>query len=95
MPADASVVRQNYTIGLQNVSKLMLQLNTAMNSLSALYNGDGLSGTFVDAELATSAGTKHLLAADVGTFTANLITVQAAMSTPILQNMAKCVGNPV
>lgn len=95
MAADLSFTRSNYVVGLQAVAKLTLQLNEAMTNLSNLYNGAGLSGTFVDAELAAAAGTKHLLGVDIGTYTANLTTVQTAMSTPILQNLAKAVGSPV
>lgn len=92
MAANLAPVRANYVGGLQNVAKLMLQLNNAMNELSNLYNGAGLSGTFTDQELAANTSTCQMLGADVGTFTANLTTVQTAMSSAILQNMAKCSG---
>ena len=95
MAADLSAVRANYVSGLQNVATLMIRLNRAMAELSALYNGGGLSGTFTDEELAAITSTKQLLAADIGTYTTNLGTVQTAMSSAILQNMAKCVGSPV
>jgi hypothetical protein len=95
MAADLTTVRQNYVLGMQRVAKLLLQLNAAMSDLSNLYNGAGLSGTFLDAELSGSAATKHLVAADVGTYTANLNTVQAAITGPILNNMGKAVGAPV
>ena len=99
MAADLSVVRMNYVVGtpagLQAIAKLVLQLNEAMTAASNLYNGAGLSGTFVDAELAANAATKHLLAADIGTYTANLNTISAALTAPILQNMAKAVGTGV
>jgi hypothetical protein len=94
MAADLSQVRFQYVSGMQAVEKLLIQLNAAMTGLSALYNGAGLSGTFVDAELAGNTNTKHMVAADIGTFTANLNTVQAAMSTAIIQNAEKCVGLP-
>lgn len=94
MAADPSQVRYQYVVGLQAVAKQLQQLNAAMISLSNLYNGGGLSGTFVDAELAGNTNTKHMVAADVGTFTANLNTVQTAMSAAIVQNMSKCVGMP-
>jgi len=95
MAANYVATRAAYVSGLQNVAKLMLQLNTAMNSLSTLYNGAGLSGTFADNELAANTSTEQMVAADVGTFTANLTTVQTAMSSAILQNMAKCCGQSI
>jgi hypothetical protein len=88
---DASVVRQNYVLALQAVSRQGLLFNKALADLNNLYLGAGLSGTFVDAELAATPPTKHLAAADVGTYTANLNTVAAAL-TPVVQNLSKCVG---
>lgn len=95
MAVDASTERAAYVTGLQNVAKLILQLNAQMNGLNTLYQGGGLSGTFVDAEVQNNNATKHLTGADIGTFTANLNTVQAALTVPILNNMAKAVGTPV
>jgi hypothetical protein len=92
MAADASAVRMNYVLAMQAVQRQALALNRAMADLNNLYLGAGLSGTFLDAELAGNAGTKHLVAADVGTLTANLNTVQAAFTTAIVQGMAKGVG---
>ena len=94
MAADTSQERKNYVLGMQAVARLVLQLNAAMTTLNNLYQGGGLSGTFLDTDLAALPGTKHMVAADVGTFTANLNTIQAAMTTAIIQNMAKCVGQP-
>jgi hypothetical protein len=84
MAANLAQVRFQYTLGMQAVAKLLIQL----------YNGAGLSGTFLDAELALNANTMQMLGVDVGTYTANLNTVQAAMSSAIVQNMEKCVGIP-
>lgn len=94
MAASLVQTRAAYVTGLQNVAKLLLQLNDQMNNIASLYGGAGLSGTFIDAELAANTSTNQMLGADIGTFTANVATVQAAMSTPILQNMAKCLGSP-
>lgn len=94
MAASYVQTRAAYVTGLQNVAKLMLQLNDAMNNIGSLYSGAGLSGQFVDAELAANTSTCQMVAADVGTFTSNLGTVQTAMSSAILQNMAKCLGSP-
>lgn len=86
--------RAAYVTGLQNVAKLLLQLNDQMNNIASLYTGAGLSGGFVDAELAANTSTCQMVAADIGTYTSNLTTVQTAMSAAILQNMAKCLGSP-
>ncbi len=94
MAADLSQVRQQYVYGMQAVAKQMLALNLALVNLSNLYTGAGLSGTFVDAELAANTNTKQMLGADVGTYTANLNTIQTALTTGILNNMGKCVGTP-
>lgn len=95
MAADASSERMNYVNGLQDVAQLVLQLNHALIGLNNLYLGGGLSGTFVDAELLGSARTKHLVALDIGTYTANLNTVAAALTPAIVQNMAKAAGKPI
>jgi hypothetical protein len=93
MAADASTERMNYVTGLQAVAKQVLLLNAQLSHLNNMYLGGGLSGTFVDAELAVSAGTKHMVAADIGTFTANLNSITTALTSGIIQNMAKAVGN--
>jgi hypothetical protein len=95
MAADASMERLNYVLGLQAVARLVIQLNQSLAALNSLYVGGGLSGTFTDAEMAANPVTKHMVALDVGTFTANLNTVQAALTPAIIQNMAKAVGTPV
>jgi hypothetical protein len=93
MAADLSIVRMTYVTNLQAVAKLVGQLNSKLDELNTLYLGAGLSGTFVDAELLANNATKHITAADVGTYTANLNTINAALTDPILQDMAKAVGN--
>lgn len=95
MAADLSVVRMNYVLQMQAVEKQLLLLNAQLTALSSLYNGAGLSGTFLDAELAANNATKHMTSADVGTYTSNLQTVQAALTSGIVQNAEKCVGTPV
>ena len=92
MAADLSQVRQQYVYGLQAVAAELLKVAVDLANLNTLYLGGGLSGTFVDAELAANTNTKHMLGADIGTFTANLNTVSTAISAAIQQNMAKCVG---
>lgn len=94
MAASLVQTRAAYVTGLQNVAKLLLQLNDQMNNIGSLYAGAGLSGSFVDAELAANTSTNQMVAGDIGTFTANVTTVQTAMSSAILQNMAKCLGTP-
>ena len=93
--ADLSQVRMQYVFGLQAVAKQIVQLNGALTNLSSLYNGAGLSGTFVDGELAGNSNTKQMVSGDVGTYTANLNTVQTAISSAIVNNMMKCVGTQV
>jgi len=92
MPADLAFVRQQYTSKMQDACRLVSQLGLTLTDLGNLYAGAGLSGTFSDAELSLNNVTKHLVAADIGTYTANLETVHTAMSSAILQNMAKAVG---
>jgi hypothetical protein len=92
MAADSSAVRMNYVLAMQAVSRQGLAFNRAMSDLNNLYLGAGLSGTFVDTELAGNAGTKHLTALDVGTVTANLNTLAAAFTAALTQNLAKAVG---
>jgi hypothetical protein len=93
--ADPSQVRMQYVFGLQAAAKLVQQLNNTLNNLEALYLGNGLTGTFTDADLAANSNTKHLLGTDIGTFTSNLNTITNAMTTTIIQNMAKAVGSPL
>lgn len=93
--ADLTKVRSEYVAGMQHAASLVLQLNNALDNLSALYQGAGLSGTFLDAELLEDVTSKHLAAADIGTFTANLNTIRSAVTTNITQNMSKAVGKPV
>lgn len=92
MAADTSYERQQYIFALQSAAKATQALNNQYTNLLNLYNGGGLSGTFLDADLAANNTTKQMLAADVATFTSNIQTIQTAMSSAIIQNMAKCVG---
>jgi hypothetical protein len=88
-------VRKKYVAGLQNAAQKVLELNRLLDELDTLYVGAGLSGTFQDAELEADVTTKHLAQGDIGTYTANLDTVNTAMSTAILRNLAKAVGKPI
>lgn len=92
MAANNQQVRFNYVAKLQNVCSLALQLNRAMTDLNNLYLGAGLSGTFVDAELAAVQSMEQLVGVDIGTITTDVGTVQASMTAGILQVFAKCVG---
>ncbi len=83
-------VQANYITALQRNAQMVLQLNRAMNDLINLYNGAGLSGTFTDAEV--QAICPWLTAALVGTYTANIETIQADLTSGIIQNMANCLG---
>lgn len=93
--ADLSKVRSIYVAAMQSACDDVIALCAKLDQLNNLYTGAGLSGTFLDAELAADVTQKHMLAVDVGTFTANLQTVRAAVTGPILGNMAKATGKPV
>lgn len=93
MPVDPSFVRLNYVLKAQAVAKKVIELQSALDQLAALFAGASLTGTFVDAELWASNPTKHLDATFVGTATANLGTVRTAMSATILNNLSKLVGD--
>lgn len=95
MPAILTKVRAEYVAGLQDVAADLIKASRKMDKLDDLYVGAGLSGTFSDAEMDDDPGTQHMVAADVGTYTANLNTVRAAVTTAIIRNMAKAVGKPV
>ena len=60
MAVDAASVRSNYLTGLQDAAKLVMQLNAALDNLDLMYQGNGLSGTFVAAELEATSVHKHL-----------------------------------
>jgi hypothetical protein len=95
MAADASFERQQAIFALQATCGAFLTANKKLNDYLNLYNGGGLSGTFLDADCAVNNTTKHMVGVDIGTFTANLQTIQAtltASSNAILNNLAKCVG---
>ncbi len=93
MAADNTVVRKLFVTRLQAAAKAVTLLSAQIDILDSLYQGDSLSGTFVDAELAAYDSTKHLIATDIATFKGNLTTIRTAITTNILQGMAKCLGD--
>lgn len=92
MAADLKAVRLAYVNKMKEACKKVAELNTFLNNLKNLYVGSKLSGTFVDAEMLDKEFTRHMVAADVATYTANLATISAAMTPAIIENMSKAVG---
>ena len=95
MAAIITQEKMQYIFALQAAAKAVLTLNMTLTNLNNAYLGGGLSGQFLDSDCAGNTNTQHMVAADIGTFTTNMNTISTALSSGVVQNMAKCVGIPL
>jgi hypothetical protein len=93
MAVDQTDVRANYMRQLMILAAEVQKIALNIDNLANLYTGSGLSGTFVAGDMINQF--KHMDPAAVGTYTTNLQTVRAAITTAIEQNMAACAGQSV
>lgn len=94
MAVNNGQVRVTFIDALKSLSEKAADYAAAYDALKALFDGAGLSGTFVDGDF-TNDTRKHLDASAVGTFYTNHGTVRAAISGAILNNFMACAGKPV
>lgn len=93
MAVNTAQTRVNFINALMDLSKLAAEYASAYDALKGLFDGAGLSGTFVDGDFANDTR-KHLDASAVGTFYTNHGTVRTAISVAILNNFQACAGAP-
>lgn len=93
MAVNNAQTRLNFITKLMELSTKAAEYAADYDALKTLFDGAGLSGTFVDGDF-TNDTRKHLDASTVATFYTNHGTVRTAISGAILNNFVACAGTP-